>query len=95
MGLFGKRKTKEELEQERIAAEQSKREKEYKAKMLINKTKNDLQKTVDKLGKQKSEFLEIAKQAKAINDNNGFRSAYVGWKVSHSSQKRANMMLIN
>lgn len=94
MGLFGKRKTKEELEQERIAAEQSKREKEYKAKMLINKTKNDLQKTVDKLGKQKSEFLEIAKQAKAINDNNGFRSAYVGWKVSHSSQKRANMMLI-
>ena len=94
MGLFGKRKTKEELEQERIATEQSKREKEYKAKMLINKTKNDLQKTVDKLGKQKSEFLEIAKQAKAINDNNGFRSAYVGWKVSHSSQKRANMMLI-
>jgi len=94
MGLFGKRKTKEELEQERIAAEQSKREKEYKAKMLINKTKNDLQKTVDKLGKQKSEFLEIAKQAKAINDTNGFRSAYVGWKVSHSSQKRANMMLI-
>ena len=94
MGLFGKRKTKEELEQERIAAEQSKREKEYKAKMLINKTKNDLQKTVDKLGKQKSEFLEIAKQAKAINDNDGFRSAYVGWKVSHSSQKRANMMLI-
>jgi hypothetical protein len=94
MGLFGKRKTKEEIEQERIALEQSKREKEYKAKMLINKTKNDLQKTVDKLGKQKSEFLEIAKQAKAINDNNGFRSAYVGWKVSHSSQKRANMMLI-
>ena len=94
MGLFGKRKTKEELEQERIAAEQSKREKEYKAKMLINKTKSDIQKTVDKLGKQKSEFLEIAKQAKAINDTNGFRSAYVGWKVSHSSQKRANMMLI-
>jgi hypothetical protein len=94
MGLFGKRKTKEELEQERIAGEQSKREKEYKAKMLINKTKNDLQKTVDKLGKQKSEFLEIAKQAKEINDTIGLRSAYLGWKVSHSSQKRANMMLI-
>ena len=35
MGLFGKRKTKEELEQELIAAEQSKREKEYKAKQSV------------------------------------------------------------
>jgi hypothetical protein len=94
MGIFKKKKTKEELEQERIQKEQSKREKEYKAKMLINKTKNDLQKTIDKLSNQKTEFLEIAKKAKAINDTNGFRSAYVGWKVSHSSQKRANMMLI-
>lgn len=94
MGLFKKKKTAEELEKEKQLKEQSRREKEYKAKMLISKTKNDLKKTIDKLSNQKTEFLEIAKKAKAINDNNGFRSAYVGWKVSHSSQKRANMMLI-
>ena len=44
MGLFGKRKTKEELEQERIAAEKSKREKEYKPKMLIIKRKTTFKK---------------------------------------------------
>lgn len=87
MGLFKKKKTKEQLERER-------REKEYQARMLISKTKKDLQKTIDRLAKQKTEFINIAKKAKSINDENGYLSAYSGWKISHASQFKASKMLI-
>ena len=85
MKFFKKRKIEKEL---------SKREKEYQTKMLIDQTKKDLEQNIEKLKHQKNNFLEIAKKARAINDKSGLQQAYAGWKVSNSSQKRANMMLI-
>ena len=85
MKFFKKRKIKKEL---------SKREKEYQTKMLIDQTKKDLEQNIEKLKHQKNNFLEIAKHARTINDKSGLQQAYAGWKVSNSSQKKANMMLI-
>jgi len=83
-----------DLKYEKIEKELSKREKEYQTKMLIDQTKKDLEQNIEKLKHQKNNFLEIAKKARAINDKSGLQQAYAGWKVSNSSQKRANMMLI-
>jgi len=85
MNLFKKRK---------IEKEKTQREKEYQTKMLIAKTKKDLEENIMKLKNQKSNFLNIARDARAINDKNGLQQAYAGWKVSDTSQKRANKMLI-
>ena len=85
MNLFKKRK---------IEKEKTQREKEYQTKMLIAKTKKDLQENIIKLKNQKINFLNIARDARAINDKNGLQQAYAGWKVSDTSQKRANKMLI-
>jgi len=85
MNLFKKRK---------IEKEKTQREKEYQTKMLIAKTKKDLEENIMKLKNQKSNFLNIARDARSINDKNGLQQAYAGWKVSDTSQKRANKMLI-
>jgi hypothetical protein len=85
MNLFKKRK---------IEKEKTQREKEYQTKMLIAKTKKDLEENIIKLKNQKINFLNIARDARAINDKNGLQQAYAGWKVSDTSQKRANKMLI-
>lgn len=83
--IFKKRKIKKEKTQ---------REKEYQTKMLIAKTKKDLEENIIKLKNQKANFLNIARDARAINDKNGLQQAYSGWKLSDTSEKRASKMLI-
>jgi hypothetical protein len=93
MKIYDIFKSKETLENERLELEKLKKEKDFKAKMIINKTKLDLQNTIDKLSKQKNEFLEIAKKSKLSQDKEGLRTSFIGWKISATSQKRASMML--
>ena len=70
------------------------KEKEYQTKMLIAKTKKDMEENIIRLKNQKVKFLNIAKEARSVNDKTGLQQAYTGWKISDTSQKRANKMLI-
>jgi ATP-dependent helicase YprA (DUF1998 family) len=94
MKLFKRKPTKEEIRQQELKALKEEREKEYKAKALINRTKRDLKKQIDKLVVEKENFLSLAKEAKNTNDKGAYLSAYAGWKIAFGIQEKANKMLI-
>lgn len=88
MSLFRKKANLDFEAQEKLSKEEN-----FKTKLLINKTKSELQDTIDRLKKEKNAFIEIAKKAKLALDEQSYKSSYVGWKITQSSLIRANTML--
>jgi hypothetical protein len=95
MGLFMNKDGISHKEAKRLKQLQVKRYKEMKAKASVNRTLYDLKTQSKKLADFKSLYIEKAREALKVNNQEGYQLAKSGIKLSLTKQKFLDSMISN